>query len=793
MRSYIAIHSFLHSKPYPSLAKGENGVSEVVSLIKDACDIQEKKTQKSYNKSMDDAGDMESIKRALTSNREETIKRVPELVLERMKEYYKLAGIPETGISNPITNQPKGILPKFTAQILEYFANLDSQDPQQNKESRILKISGIKEIAIRFKHADSVIKKLVKLGFKDTKSIDSSYIPFFRGGALHDLIGIEFICSYPHQKEWLARSVYNFFRIPDRADYNLLYGFYTVDKESGYRGLHCDMSYFLDKSNMKSPKEGKIQWREVLTNEWTNDDRKKSIKIIEELLVQDTEASGESDSKNILYRMNKVFNIEIQIHTKFESSWAKMEHEKSYDLLTKDNKKDIGVTHLWKMLADNLSTMEKQFEHTQALTADSISDSPHVEGYDFIGEELHAPYSEHYYESRGIVKRLIIDLENHEISRRMYVELLNKEVSRLSEIINPIQNKALTKIDEFGILLQIAFILYSYSNHQDYFNQRDMAKLLRKSIDIYKKIIEEIVEYGSQDGISSLIMINAIIRYGRLTQKYGFGLIEKNTFEHNIEELSKEKSNEATKEEDKYEIENERIAFRNQISSLYETQLTSAEQAKIYLAHGLCAFKNLTNDRKDEYFINFKNDIGSYYRTLLYLESMAMDIDLNGDSKSAISKENKSCSFSNINDLIVEFRSTTIKDIELKQEFLDYITDRKITDTSLIVNFLSMMIRNRIIEPIDALEQIIIISAKNKISTVDLFYYEHASFTVLHEKSHYGNYHYSNMIYLLHMLKNEDTYDFLKARVYFDNLVSAHGRYRFDESFFATKYIRHTR
>ena len=113
-----------------------------------------------------------------------------------------------------------------------------------NKEIRILEYSGVNTIKIRYKYTHSVIKKLIKLGLQQPEIFDDPLHIFLKGGALHDLVGLLFICSTPYEKEWVARAMYNFFEYDYRTDDHLVYGFYTVERKSGYRGLHCDHTLF---------------------------------------------------------------------------------------------------------------------------------------------------------------------------------------------------------------------------------------------------------------------------------------------------------------------------------------------------------------------------------------------------------------------------------------------------------------------------------------------------------------------------------------------------------------------
>jgi hypothetical protein len=127
-----------------------------------------------------------------------------------MEVYYKLVGIDEKVIAGKGMIEPQGVLPRYTESLIGYFQELEKQIPA-DKEITILEYSGVDTIKIRYKYTDSVIKKLVKLGLRNSKFLEEPLKIFLKGGALHDLIGMLFVCSYPYEKEWVARTLYNFF------------------------------------------------------------------------------------------------------------------------------------------------------------------------------------------------------------------------------------------------------------------------------------------------------------------------------------------------------------------------------------------------------------------------------------------------------------------------------------------------------------------------------------------------------------------------------------------------------
>jgi hypothetical protein len=174
---------------------------------------------------------------------EESLDAFEEKIVASMQVYYDLVGITDEVIESHGGGTPKGLLPRFTESLIGYFQTLSRHVPD-NKEISVLHHSGVSSIKIRYKYTDSVIKKLVKLGLRNPDILDAPEAIFFRGGALHDLIGMLFVCSSPYEREWVARALYSFFAYDHRTDDHLVYGFYTVKRKSGYRGLHCDHSIF---------------------------------------------------------------------------------------------------------------------------------------------------------------------------------------------------------------------------------------------------------------------------------------------------------------------------------------------------------------------------------------------------------------------------------------------------------------------------------------------------------------------------------------------------------------------
>jgi len=116
-----------------------------------------------------------------------------EKIIQCMQVYYKLVGVTDEVIAGEGRIAPRGVLPRYTESLISYFQDLQKSQPDV-KEIRILEYSGVTTMKIRYKYTDSVIKKLIKLGLRDQRIFDDPLGIFLKGGALHDLIGMLFIC-----------------------------------------------------------------------------------------------------------------------------------------------------------------------------------------------------------------------------------------------------------------------------------------------------------------------------------------------------------------------------------------------------------------------------------------------------------------------------------------------------------------------------------------------------------------------------------------------------------------------
>ena len=421
-------------------------------------------------------------------------------IVQCLDAYYRLVGVSDEVIEGKGKIAPRGILPRFTESLINYFQKLEHTVPA-NDEITTLKYSGVNTIKIRYKYVNSVIKKLVKLGLRDPSILDDPIAVFLNGGALHDLIGILFVCSYPYEKEWVARALYNFFYFHHRADDHLLYGFYTVEKQSGYRALHCDHTMFSPRFDDK-----------FTTSDYENAGYSEIFDLFD----------PNDDTVEILDKFKSFFNIEIQLHTTFENVWATMEHANSYDIQAKGLGRSSRIMAKWKLLSENMKNLEEQFEQLQVETEQIYFETKHHELYipvkDFISEMDPDLYPIYFNTSKKIedLEELLV---SHEISRQDYVQQLRDEISAIDKFSKKQQNKTLKVAFE----LQSAFIYYGLANQSQYFNTYDIRQFVKEAMNRYEVISNYLS--GHRDIYrGNMLNILSIFRYLYLGQKYGMGL-----------------------------------------------------------------------------------------------------------------------------------------------------------------------------------------------------------------------------------------------------------------------------
>ena len=473
MHSYIDIH---HFAPIPNYRP----LSELTNMIDDALFEQD----------------------ALTIVGKQQFASFRVNVIKSMEIYYQLVGIDDEVISANGTIEPRGILPRFSKSLIRYFQMLEDEVPC-NKEIATLKYSGLTTIKIRYKYTDSVIKKIVKLGLRDPNIFNDPLTIFLKGGALHDLIGILFVCSYPYEKEWIARALYNFFEYHHRTDDHLIFGFYTVKKKSGYQGLHCDNTLFnprFDPSFCDVPEEVSVDSKDIFEHT----------------------LSDYSDAE-ILHRFKNYFNIELQIHTTFENLWATMEHTKSYNILAKGKGRNGEITVQWKLLSDAMHNLEQQFEQLQIDTEQAqFKNTPH-RGYTFVNEVLNIldpKLQSIYKKSNDKVVNLETLLKSHEISRQEYVQQLYME----SQIVYDMAYEQKDLTVKIIFLLHSAYIYYGLTTYHEYFNSEDIKLFVKKAKELYAEI-DYFLEKNRDIFKSKLLNIVAIIRYLYLEHKHDLGLM----------------------------------------------------------------------------------------------------------------------------------------------------------------------------------------------------------------------------------------------------------------------------
>jgi len=472
-----------------------------------------------------------------------------ENMLSCMQVYYDLVGVNEAVIASKGALPPQGLLPRFTQSLIHYFGSLKIQVPR-NKEIAVLHHSGVNTMKIRYKYTDSVIKKLVKLGLKDPQILENPEDIFFKGGALHDLIGMQFICSSPYEREWVARALYSFFDYEHRTDDHLLYGFYTVKRKSGYKGLHCDHSTFYPRFDAVF--EAQLQ---------------RSPKQYDPKMQND----------EILRHFRHLFNIELQLHTTFENLWAGMEHRNSYNIQAKGVGRSEKIAAQWSLLSDTMQNLEMQFERLQVDTEQSRFDVGYRHGYTFVKSVLERLDEKAYQTYLNYIKRseaLEEVLKQHEISRRDYVAQSNMLAEALEEIAASQSHPTL----EILFLMQSAFVRYGLANHRDYFNSVDIyhfvSLALKKYLVIYEKLKADKTIYKS-----NLLTIIVILRYQQLAQQYGLGLI------HTGEGVMSEEERALVSYETNLKLFKDVLAQMNELTPEEESEIKNDDAAFLKIIH----------------------------------------------------------------------------------------------------------------------------------------------------------------------------------------------------------------
>ncbi len=649
-----------------------------------------------------------------------------------METYYQLVGINEEVIVGKGEIEPRGILPRYTESLIAYFQKLEYTLPA-NEEITTLKYSGVDMIKIRYKYTDSVIKKLVKLGLRNPKLLEEPLRIFLKGGALHDLIGILFICPYPYEKEWVARALYNFFNIPHRTDDHLLYGFYTVEKKSGYRGLHCDHTLFnprFDSSFL-----------------YQNDTLSTDPDVIFTLL------DPEDSATDVLVKLKDFFNIEIQLHTTFENLWATMEHTSSYNIQAKGLGRNSKITVQWKLLSDTMKNLEEQFEQLQLETEQARFEVLRHGGYvpvrDLL-ERLGSDTYSIYAASTHKVEVLENLLASHEISRQDYVYQLREEAEKIDDFS--------TKQDDLTVQtifrIQSAFIYYGLANQSDYFNAEDIRQFVRISLKRYSDI-SAFLSAHPEIYKGDLLNIVTIVRYLYLGQKYGLGLIrlpEKRSQEHNAPPASRRKN---------------LSFFETAISLLNELE---AEDVEYFKKNSLISIKIIHHyDILSREWELFSQERDTEQDTIMAAKiarfrARFVTQSLHDQFHTLLESDKvKNISF------LVKFYTTMVwhgflRPIDALKQIIKYSAYDKIKASDLFYYELSAY-RFFLIKRCETIRD----------CDRDLAQRHHDPVKI----NHYKHYHEKNMIQLLFRIKQSEPDDkFHKARLYFEQLT--HGKFKMD-------------
>ena len=663
---------------------------------------------------------------------EKTLTQFKDKLFKCMEVYYKLVGIDEKVIEGKGRVEPQGVLVRYTESLIGYFQELERQVPS-SKENDVLKYSGVNTIKIRYKYTDSVIKKLVKLGLSDSKLLEDPLKVFLKGGALHDLIGMLFVCSYPYEKEWVARTLYNFFEYDNRTDDHLLYGFYTVEKKSGYSALHCDHTLF-------NPR-------------FDGDVLGKSDTISSNANTIFTLLKPQDSSVDVLRKLKDYFNIEIQLHTTFESLWSSMEHTSSYNIQAKGTGRNTKITVQWKMLSDAMKNIEAQFERLQIDTEQARFEVLHHGGYIPIKVLLTELESDSYTIHAASVKKvedLEDDLKNHEISRQDYVEQLQRE----ARTIDDFSSKQSDITVQIIFNLHSAFIYYGLANQSAYFNAEDIHAFVIQALKRYKEI-NHLLSTNTKIHRGDLMNVITIFRYLYLGQKYGLGLMNAPT----------------------------------ECMSNDDTHVVSYTESLSFFEMGI----SLLNSLDGESLKYLKKNSANMLKVIHHFDVQAREWEL-------FNKESDSSQNAVIAKSIAIFREQYINS-SLQDQFNTLIESDKIKNIGFVVKFYTTLVWHGFLRPRDALKEIIRYSAYDKIKASDLFYHELSAYKFLiinrcktindcHknlierqsdpvEIAHYKNYHRQNMIQLLFRIrKSESASKFHKARLYFEQLTKT--RFKID-------------
>jgi hypothetical protein len=501
-----------------------------------------------------------------------------------------------------------------------------------------------------------------------------------------------------------------------------------VEKKSGYRALHCDRTLFdprFDKSISGTVTSVSVDPYEIFSV----------------LTPEDTDLE-------VLQKLKDYFNVEIQLHTTFESLWSTMEHMSNYNIQAKGKGRNSKITVQWKMLADNMQNLEKQFERLQIDTEQARFEVSHHEEYMSIKHILDQHGSDIYpihVASAKKMEDLENDLKSHEISRQDYVEALQKEARYIGDFASQQKDPSVQIIFK----MHRAFIYYGLANQSKYFNTEDIHEFVKKALQSYKDISQFLSSHPEIE-MDKQMNIVAVYRYLYLSQKHGLGLMDP--------------------EEKTFMEEDVQVVSYADNLSMFETGIS------------------LLNTLGREELKGLKNESAKVMKILHHYDVMAREWEL-------FAKEDDSVQNADLRKQITHFRERFIT-LPIQEQFQRLLESDKIKNIGFVVNFYTSLVWHGFLRPRDALKQIIKYSAYDKIEASDLFYYELAAYRFLIiqgcesisdcdkdmterqsdpvKLEHYGNYHRKNMIQLLFRIRKEESvYKFHKARLYFEQLTQS--------------------
>lgn len=561
-------------------------------------------------------------------------------------------------------NEKRGVngsLIEFHNELSSFFSTINEHN---NSITQILLLSGCYEIHVRYKYDDSVIKKLSKMSLEklQDESIGVEEL-------LHDLIGVRFVCQYPYQREWVARVLYNYFDIPNRDDEHLVYGFFSLKRESGYRALHCDISDF-------------------------------NPKFTSHLV------SGET--------MNRVgenrYNVEIQVQTTMEATWAKMEHEVSYNIHNKGSGRPEEIRVLWQSMASRLEVLESEFEMLKFSTELSTT-SLTRRGFAYYRPMLDKASQQIIVESEQEISNSENDLIRHEISRAGFLHRSRKNFERIMQHVEDTK-----KLDiQDTLRLQAAFIYYKFAQYDEFYTLAEISKAITKSVEQYKIVANREVE----NKYHSVLVLNACIRYCRLRQKNGYGLLQRR-----------------------------------------DEPITNLDTAMNYFQKALNIMNNLDSQSEDLLL----HDGYSYFKIIYYLEVLAQEIEVSHEENEMLSSLCK---------LIDEFRKKFFNE-KIKKRFFEKLEVLHTGSYHFLLGYINILLYHSVIKPKDALKRVIAYSASGQVRYIDKFYYEISSYRYHMESDDKALliYHKNNALFLLSRIQKQySIYEYEKARKHYSYLM----------------------